>query len=144
MGWMFYIWLMILIVSVIVEIATTDLTSVWFAAGATTSLIVNLFLKDKLIIVQIAIFAVVSILAIVLLRPVLKKKMNAEKVPTNADALIGKTAIVTTSISDNFPGSIKIEGIEWTAICNGKSFEVGDLVEIVEITGNTILVKEKI
>lgn len=143
MGWMFYIWLMILIVSVVVEIATTDLTSVWFAVGATVSLILNLFIKDKLIAIQIAVFAVVSIISIFLLRPILKKKMNAEKIPTNADALVGKTAIVTNPISDNFPGSIKIEGIEWTAICHNNSFEVGDFVEIVEITGNTMLVKEK-
>ena len=143
MGWMFYAWVIVLIAAVIVEIATTELTSVWFACGAFVALILNLFLQDKLIPVQISVFAVVSIVSIFVLRPILKKKMNTETVPTNADALIGKLAIVTNPISVNYPGSVKIEGIEWTAICNQNSFEIGDLVEIVQITGNTMLIKEK-
>ena len=143
MGWMFYAWVIVLIAAVIVEIATTELTSVWFACGAFVALILNLFLQDKLIPVQISVFAVVSIVSIFVLRPILKKKMNTETVPTNADALIGKLAIVTNPISVNYPGSVKIEGIEWTAICNQNSFEIGDLVEIVQITGNTMIIKEK-
>ena len=143
MGWMFYAWVIVLIAAVIVEIATTELTSIWFACGAFVALILNLFLQDKLIPVQISVFAVVSIVSIFVLRPILKKKMNTETVPTNADALIGKLAIVTNPISVNYPGSVKIEGIEWTAICNQNSFEIGDLVEIVQITGNTMLIKEK-
>lgn len=143
MGWMFYIWLMVLILSVVIEIATTDLTSIWFAAGAIVALIINLFLKDTYIGIQVAAFAVISIIAIFLLRPIIKKKINNEKIPTNVDALIGKTAVVTNPISENFPGSIKIEGIEWSAICKESSYDVGDLVEIVEIKGNTILIKGK-
>lgn len=143
MGWMFYAWVIVLIAAVIVEIATTELTSVWFACGAFVALILNLFLQDKLIPVQISVFAIVSIVSIFVLRPILKKKMNTETVPTNADALIGKLAIVTNPISVNYPGSVKIEGIEWTAICNQNSFEIGDLVEIVQITGNTMIIKEK-
>ena len=143
MGWMFYSWVIILIVAVIVEIATTELTSVWFACGAFVALILNLFIKDELIPVQIAVFAVVSIASIIVIKPIVKKKMYVEKTPTNADALIGKTAVVTASISVNYPGAVKIEGIEWTAICHANSFEIGDLVEIVEITGNTMLIKEK-
>ena len=140
---MFYAWVIVLIAAVIVEIATTELTSVWFACGAFVALILNLFLQDKLIPVQISVFAIVSIVSIFVLRPILKKKMNTETVPTNADALIGKLAIVTNPISVNYPGSVKIEGIEWTAICNQNSFEIGDLVEIVQITGNTMIIKEK-
>ena len=143
MGWMFYAWVIVLIAAVIVEIATTELTSVWFACGAFVALILNLFLQDKLIPVQISVFAIVSIVSIFVLRPILKKKMNTETVPTNADALIGKLAIVTNPISVNYPGSVKIEGIEWTAICNQNPFEIGDLVEIVQITGNTMIIKEK-
>ena len=143
MGWMFYVWLMILIVAVVIEIATTDLTSIWFAVGAIIAVIINLFLKDNYIGIQVAVFAIVSILAIFLLRPIIKKKINSEKIPTNVDALIGKTAVVTNPILENFPGSIKIEGIEWSAICKESSYDVGDLVEIVEIKGNTILIKGK-
>ena len=143
MGWMFYAWVILLVVAVVVEIATVELTSVWFACGAFVALILNLFLKDTYIAIQITVFAVVSITSIFLVRPILRRKMNTETVPTNAAALIGKTAIVTNPISENFPGSVKIEGIEWTATCQGCQFEIGDLVEIEQIVGNTMHVKSK-
>ena len=141
MGFMFYIWIILLVLAVIIELATTDLTSVWFAAGALSALILNLFVQDELIWVQVIVFAVVSIIAIVVLKPIIKKKFNAEIVETNANALIGRTVIVVEPISLHNPGSIKVEGIEWTAKTEQESFEPGDLVEIVSITGNTMLVK---
>ena len=58
------------------------------------------------------------------------------------DALVGKTVIVISPISLHNPGSIKVEGIEWTAITEEEKFEPGDLVEIVSVTGNTLLVKK--
>ena len=144
MGWMFYAWVIILIAAVIFEIATTELTSIWFACGAFVALILNLFIKDELIPVQIAVFAVISVVSIILIKPLVKRKMFTETIPTNADALIGKIAVVTASISLNYPGAVKIEGIEWTAICNDEdSYEIGDLVEIVEIKGNTMTIKRK-
>ena len=141
MGFMFYIWIILLVLAVIIELATTDLTSVWFAAGALSALILNLFVQDELIWVQIIVFAVVSIIAIIIIKPIIKKKFNAEVVETNANALIGRTVIVVEPISLYNPGSIKVEGIEWTAKTEQESFEPGDLVEIVSITGNTMLVK---
>lgn len=130
-----------MILAVIIEIATTDLTSIWFSIGALFALIFNLFVKDTLIALQVCIFAVISIVAILVLKPIVKKKMNANAVETNVSALIGKTVVVVQAISPNFPGAIKAEGIEWTAISDEDSFEPGDLVEIVNITGNTFMVK---
>ena len=141
MGFMFYIWIIMLVLAVIIEIATTDLTSIWFAAGSLFSLILNLFVGDKLIWLQSMVFAIVSIAAILIFKPLVKKRFNATVVETNANALIGKTVIVVSSISLHAPGSIKVEGIEWTAKTDEESFEPGDLVEIVSITGNTMLVK---
>ena len=141
MGYMFYVWIILLALAVIIEIATTDLTSIWFAAGALFALILNLFVEDKLIWIQIIVFASVSILAMFIIKPLIKKKLDSTVVETNVHALIGKTVIVTSTISLHNPGAIKAEGIEWTAITEEESFEPGDLVEIVSVTGNTLLVK---
>ena len=142
MGFMFYVWLILLIVTVIIEISTTDLTSFWFSIGAFCAIISNLFLHNDYIGIQIMIFAVVSIASIIFFKPIMKKKMKIPKAATNVDALIGKKAIVTVSIDLNQPGAVKAEGIEWTAITDSVSFEPGDLVEIVSITGNTLLIKK--
>ena len=141
MGFMFYIWIILMVLAVIIEIATTDLTSIWFAVGALFALLLNLFVHDNFIWLQVMLFAIVSIAAIFVIKPIIKKKMSSDKVETNVNALVGKTVVVMSSISLHNPGSIKTEGIEWTAITEDESFEPGDMVEIVGITGNTILVK---
>ena len=76
MGYMFYVWIILLALAVIIEIATTDLTSIWFAAGALFALILNLFVEDKLIWVQIIVFASVSIAAMFIIKPLIKKKLD--------------------------------------------------------------------
>ncbi len=143
MGYMFYIWLIIMVLAVIVEIATTDLTSIWFALGALAALILNLFIGDELIWLQIMIFAIISIAAIFLVKPLIKKKLDSSTIDTNVHSMIGKTVVVVNEISLNNPGTIKTEGIEWTAVTEDENFETGDLVEIVSISGNTVLVKKK-
>ena len=56
MGIMFYVWLMIMISAIVVEIATTDLTSFWFSIGSFFALILNLFVRDSYIWLQILVF----------------------------------------------------------------------------------------
>ena len=98
MGFMFYVWLIAMIVAVIGEISTTELTSFWFALGALFALVSNLFLKNEYIWIQVSIFAIVSIASILFFKPLVRKKMQIPKVATNIDALIGKIALVTSSI----------------------------------------------
>ena len=139
---MFYIWIIITVVAVIVEIVTTDLTSFWFSVGAVGALVLNIFVHDKYIPLQILVFSVVSAFTIILLRPIIKRKMDTPKIPTNADSLIGKVAIVTTSIAMNVPGAVKVDGIEWTAVTESEPHDVGDLVEIKDIKGNTLTIEK--
>ncbi|MDY2889275.1 MAG: NfeD family protein [Candidatus Caccosoma sp.] len=139
MGVLFYVWIIVMILAVIVEISTTELTSFWFAIGAFGALIVNLFTHDDLIALQIAVFAFISIISIILLRPLLKKKLNSPTIATNVDSLIGKTVLVTATITPSQIGSVKIDGVEWSAKAN-ESIEVGDFVEVISISGNTLSV----
>lgn len=142
MGIMFWVWIIILVLTVIFEILTTDLTSMWFSLGAFAALLLNLFVKDNLWWLQVVIFAVVAIVSIIFFKPLLKKKMMNQKAKTNIDALINKTVVVVEPIAPNSPGTIKTEGIEWTAVTETDSFEPGDLVEIVSVAGNTFTVKK--
>lgn len=142
MGIMFWVWIIILVLTVIFEILTTDLTSMWFSLGAFAALLLNLFVKDNLWWLQVIIFAVVATVSIIFFKPLLKKKMMNQKAKTNIDALINKTVVVVEPIAPNSPGTIKTEGIEWTAVTETDSFEPGDLVEIVSVSGNTFTVKK--
>ena len=142
MGILFYVWLMIMVCGIIVEIATTDLTSFWFSIGAFSALVLNLFVQDKYIWLQILVFVIITILAIVFLRPLLKRKLEAPKFSTNVDAMIGKIALVTSDINEFNLGVVKIEGIEWSAFSDSsEKISSGEIVTICEVVGNKLKVK---
>ena len=143
MGVLFYVWAMLLIVTVIVEIATTDLTSLWFSIGAFVTLLLNLFIGDRFVWVQILVFALISILAIIFIRPIIKKKMFRNSKSTEVEQIIGKYAVVTSEISKNQKGTVKIHGVEWTA-CSKSEEEIsaGEMVLVEEISGNKLFVSK--
>ena len=135
------IWLGVMIAAIIFEAITVQLVSVWFAAGALVTAVVTLFTHID-IWAQILIFAAVSLLFMFIARPIIKKRLNEQKQPTNADMVIGKTAAVTETI-DNIrgTGSIKINGTVWTALSeDGSVIQEGSLVTIKQIKGVKLIV----
>ena len=108
------VWLILLIAFVVVEALTVSLVSIWFAAGAVAALIVSGFTSSWL--VQFAVFAVVSAVALAATRPLVKKYITSRTQPTNADMLIGQECLVTEDI-DNLAGrgAVSVGGKVWTA-----------------------------
>lgn len=107
-------WLIAAAVFLILEILTMGLTTVWFVGGSLVgALLAALHLPLG---VQVAAFVVVSILLLILTRPLAKKYLNSRTVKTNVDSLVGKTCIVTEDI-DNLraEGQVTIMGQVWTA-----------------------------
>lgn len=82
------LWMVLLIVFVLGELATIGLTCIWFAAGALAALVMAMAGVNP--VVQFLVFLVVSILLLVATRPWARKYVNAKMQRTNADSLIGK------------------------------------------------------
>ena len=89
-------WLAIFIVLLIIEIATMGLTTIWFAGGALIAFCAGLVGFG--LGVQIGVFVIVSILLLILTRPIAVKFFNQERQKTNAESLIGQHALVTENI----------------------------------------------
>ena len=108
------IWLIMVVVLVAGEALTAGLTFLWFAVGALGGLIVSLF--GGPIWLQVVLFLALSARALARVRPVAAKLMQSGRVATNADRVIGKTAIVTEAI-DNVAGKgqVSVAGQIWTA-----------------------------
>lgn len=136
---MFTCWLVIFIILLIIEIATINLVSIWFAIGALITAIFSLFIEDTLILSSI--FAIVSILTLILTKGFVKKFSRKETIPTNIDRIIGKIGIVTKEISKLDPGEVKVEGKYWTAIASSK-IKKDSQVEIIAIDGVKLKVKK--
>ncbi len=137
------LWLAALIVLLIVELLTMGLTTIWFAGGALIALIAALC--GAPLWLQIVLFIVVSIVLLLVTRPIAMKYWNKDRIKTNAESLIGQTALVTEEI-DNLKakGVVTVNGNEWTARSADNRLIPKDAVVIIkEIQGVKLLVEEK-
>ncbi len=142
---MVYVWLGILAAAVVLEIITPQMVSIWFALGALVSFFVALAGVEQLWI-QILVFVTVSAAAVVITRPLVKKMINKNAEPTNADMVIGQTGIVTEKIDNLAPsGLVKVNGSVWTArTVDDSVIEENEKVIIKEIRGVKLLVIKEI
>lgn len=134
------IWLALMVVFLIIEAATAGLASIWFAAGAFAALISS-FLGGQLWL-QITLFILVSVVTLVITRPLARKYVNSRVQATNADMVIGQSATVTERI-DNVAGTgmATVGGRLWTArSSDGQVIEAGELTEVKAIEGVKLLV----
>lgn len=136
------VWLAAMIVLLIIEAIVPGLVSIWFAIGALAALISALF--DAPLWLQMVWFLAVSVAALALTRPLVKKYVNGRIQPTNADALIGRDCVVTEDI-DNLAGTgaVKVDGKVWTARADIESvhYHAGSVVTAVRIEGVKLIVK---
>lgn len=133
-------WVVAIVLFLVVEAATAGLTCIWFALGSLAALIAALF--GAAIWLQIVWFFVISIASLYLTRPLVKKYVNAQSQPTNADMAIGMEALVTEDI-DNVAGkgAVSVLGKIWTARSeNGETAQAGALVRVERIEGVKLIV----
>ena len=134
-------WIVALVIFLVVEAVSAGLVSIWFAAGALAALICAA-LKGPLWL-QAIWFVVVSGVTLILTRPLVKKYVDPNRVATNADRNLGRTALVSERI-DNLAatGSVRLDGVTWTArSTDGSVIEPGETVVVREIQGVKLLVE---
>jgi len=140
----YQIWLVVAIVLVILEIATSGFGVICFAIGAVFGAIAAALGAGTTW--QIILFAVVSILTFIFLRPIVIRflEKKSKDVKTNADALIGRKGIVSERIdATQHTGRVAIDGDDWKAVSeNGEVIEKGAQVEIVKLDSIIVTVKQ--
>ena len=136
--------LVVAIVLVILEIMTAGFGVICFAIGAVFSALVAGL--GGSITWQIVVFAVVSLLTFVFLRPVVIRFLDkkSKDVKTNADAVIGRKGVVSERIdSAQHTGRVAIDGDDWKAISeDGSVIEKGAEVKIVKLDSIILTVKQ--
>ena len=136
-------WLVLTVLFAVIEGVTPQLVSIWFAGGSLCAMIVSLF--GAPLWVDIAVFVGVSALLLILTRPLIKKRWGPKVVRTNADAAIGKDAIVTARI-DNVEGTglVNLGGQIWSARSeNGDPIDEGATVLVKRIEGVKLIVTKE-
>lgn len=137
-----YIWVGVIILCVAVEAFTLDLSAIWFAVGGVAALVAASLSLE--VAAQLVIFVLFSAALLVLVRPFCRRFLKTRNEPTNADRIIGQTAIVTEQI-DNIQGKgeVKLLGSVWSARSLDDSvIPCGATVRVVEIRGVKAVVEK--
>ena len=139
-GWA---WLGIVAACIAIEAYTLGLTTIWFAIGALAAWLVHL--TGLGIEIQIIVFLMVSILCLLLTRPIAAEKLKVGITKTNADRLIGEIVKVKSTINNiNNEGTVKARGQIWSARSVDDSIiEEDEMVVVKEIIGVKLIVKRK-
>ncbi|MFJ6002776.1 NfeD family protein [Arthrobacter sp. NPDC092385] len=137
-GWV--LWLVLFLGLAAVETLTLDLFFIMLSVGALAALVATLAGAGPA--VQIVVFAVVSLLMILLIRPVAVRHL--QKGPAdqlnNIDRLVGAAALALEPVTAH-SGTVKIGGDTWTArSADGAALPAGARLSVTRIDGATALV----
>lgn len=138
-----HIWIIVALIFFIIEIFTPSFAVACISIGAVCAAISTLC--DVTLTYQIIVFALGTLLAFLLVRPLaLRFLTNKSKmVKTNVDALIGRQAIVSEEIKPVVGGRVQVDGDDWKAVtADNKEIPVGKLVRIIKIDSIILTVEE--
>ncbi|MBQ2676263.1 MAG: NfeD family protein [Clostridia bacterium] len=139
-----FIWLMIGVFALIVEICTTAMVSIWFVPAAVITSLLSLICPWAW--VQVVVFLGLSAAFLWLF----KKKFSAKfsrggsSADLNPDSkLIGKTAVAQSVIDDN-DGKVLLGDVYWRAVSeDGSEIQEGSRVTVQSVSGTVLTVKSK-
>ncbi len=135
------IWILIAVVFAVIEAFTMGLTTIWFTVGGVCACVIALLGGPLLL--QIAVFLIVSIILLYFTRPLAEKRLRIGHEKNNIDQMINKTCLVTETIKPFHPGQVRLNGLVWTAVTNENQYtlEKGELARIVKIAGVKLIVE---
>lgn len=135
------IWLILALGLAGAEALTGDMFLLMLAGGALAAS-GSSWLFDLPIWADGAVFLVVSVLLLVLVRPALRRRLELGRgLPEPVKALEGKTALVLDRVAQH-EGQVKLDGEVWTArpLNDHDVYEPGEHVTVVRIDGATAVV----
>ena len=137
-----YIWLIIAVVSALAEMLTLGLFTLWFLVGALAAFIASFFGAN--LFIQALIFLAVSLLCLLLIRPVaLKARARGQN---EEPSLIGQNVVVCETIdNDAMTGRVQTANkLTWKArSIDASVIEKGARAQVVAQESITLIVERK-
>ncbi len=136
----YLLWIVAFVVLVVIELLTSQLTTIWFAIGALVALVSSLF--GVHLYVQLLIFIIVGFLAFFATKPIKEKLMKKQKTSTNADMMIGQSVVALEDFNDQtHEGRVQAGAMDWLAQCKQPVVK-GDLLVVERIEGVKLIVRQ--
>lgn len=135
------VWLVVGILLAVAEIFTTTFVLIMLSAGAFAAAVAAA--AGLGVAGQAVVFAGVSTLSLLSLRPLVRKRFHRTSVvkPLGVQAIEGSAAVVMEEV-DGEHGLVKIDGELWRARLFGAqpAIPAGERVRVVEVQGATVMV----
>lgn len=134
-------WGVIFVISLIAEIASMQLISIWFTVGSVGAFIAAM--KGVGFPGQLGIFVAISLVLLLVTRPLLAKlRVNTEP-RTNADKNIGETAVIIEEVDPALgTGRARIGGVDWIAVSEtGEILPAEAIVVVTRVEGAKLFVR---
>lgn len=143
----YYIWLILAVLFVVVEIFTAGFFYACFAAGAISAMVTGFITRAILgtnpygLVWQIVVFCVVSVALIPVSRMFARKISDDSVRQAGADALIGLEGSVIETINPGEDiGKVKVDGQVWRAMSSA-AIDSGTAIKVVNVRGAKLIVE---
>jgi membrane protein implicated in regulation of membrane protease activity len=135
-------WLMLFLILAVIEAASFELITIWFAIGA----LFGFFgaLAGFSFLWQVILFVFTATIFLIYTRPLAVKYLNTGTKRTNVDRFLGEQGIVIEAIDAvNGKGQVRVLGQVWSArTLNGEPIDVDTKIEVLEISGVKLIVQK--
>lgn len=136
-----FIWTIVGVFFLLLELFTTALVSIWFVAAAVITAVLSVFIDSA--VLQIGIFLMLSGTFMIVFRSVYKKHFKKrDETIKQENQLIGKSA-VTTEKTDKNGGKVLAGDVYWRAVSeDGSTIEKDETVIITGVDKTTLIIKK--
>jgi membrane protein implicated in regulation of membrane protease activity len=132
-------WIAFALGMALVEVASAAFYAAFLALGAIAAAVAALLGAN--VYIQAAVFLVIALVGILLVRPALIRRRGPPLV-SGAQGMIGQTGIVVEPIQgEHIAGHVRLAGESWPAVsADGKPIATDATVTVTEIRGSTLVV----
>ena len=137
-------WLLLIIITLGIEVATVGLTAIWITGGSLAALLINALYGP--VWLQVVVFFGVTFVLLYFTRPWAIKYINSNRTRTNYEETIGREVRVIERVDNHADtGRAVYNGMEWTAraLHEDDTFEEGALAIVANVVGVKLILKRK-
>ena len=141
----YYIWLMLGVVAIVIEMMVPTFFALFTGIGFLFAAIVAFFFPESLFLQLISV-SILMIIGVIIFKRRSIADVKVNKVGTHNE-FVGIEGMVTTSVESVKEGEVELStpilgARSWPAITHDGQLDVGCKIKIVELQGNTLLVKK--
>lgn len=140
-NYMLYLWIGFFVLSVVVEVNTMNLIAIWFMPATLVAIILSLLSVP--VWIQVLLWLLITVAVFAATWRLSARLRHPKHHPTNADRVIGQTALVLETISDrDQTGQVRVMQQVWSARTDETEtlIPAGTEVRVLRIEGVKLIV----